>query len=227
MLFLPSFSRSWRCNAGATLICVLLPAAVLAQAIPPPDAGGAAAQPPAEHRLAVDAAVFLLGAGAALGVHEGGHVLFDAIFDAGVDVKSIHFGPVPFFAVSHRAGLPPREEVVISSAGFWTQEATAEWLLTKRPGLRHEHAPFAKGALAFDTLTSIGYGTVAMFKAGPPERDTRGVAATGIDERVVGAFVIAPAVLDGYRYFHPDAAWAKWASRAAKAATVLLVVKGR
>jgi hypothetical protein len=34
-------------------------------------------------------------------------------------------------------------------------------------------------------------------------------------------------VLDGYRYFHPDAAWAKWASRAAKAATVLLVVKGR
>jgi len=175
----------------------------------------------------VDTAQFLAGAGVALVVHESGHLLFDSIFGADVRVVSVHLGPLPFFAVSHRGGLPPRQEVAISSAGFWTQEATAEWLLVKRPDLRHEHAPFAKGVLAFDVLTSLGYGAVAMFKAGPAERDTRGMTATGLDERVVGAFVIAPAALDAYRYFNPDAVWAKWASRAAKVATVLLVVKPR
>jgi hypothetical protein len=171
--------------------------------------------------------MFLAGAGTAFVVHESGHLVADLAFGAGVRVTSVHFGPIPFFAVSHRSGLLPREEVTISSAGLWTQDASAEWLLVRHPDLRTEHAPFAKGVLAFDVLTSLGYGTVAMFRAGPPERDTRGMAATGVNERVVGAMVIAPAAFDAYRYFHPDAAWARWASRAAKAASLLLVVKGR
>ena len=28
--------------------------------------------------------------------------------------------------------------------------------------------------------------------------------------------ILAPAVLDGWRYFHPDAKWAVWTSRAVK-----------
>lgn len=147
------------------------------------------------------------------------------MFGADVRVTGVHLGPFPFFAVSHRGGLAPREEVTISSAGLWTQEATSEWLLVKHPDLRHEHAPFAKGVLAFDVLTSLGYGTIAMFKAGPAERDTRGMTVTGFDERFVGALVIAPAAFDTYRYLHPDAVWAKWASRAAKIATVVLVIR--
>jgi hypothetical protein len=187
------------------------------------DITGAAAQPN-EHR-AVDSGKFLAGAAVALVVHESGHLLFDVIFDADVNVKPVHFGAIPFFAIAHRPGLPPREEFTISSAGFWTQEGTAEWLLTTRPNIRHEHAPFAKGVLAFDLLTSFGYGTVALFQAGPAERDTRGMSAIGVNEPAIGAMIMLPAALDAYRYFFPDAKWAKWAARAAKIGTAVLVVK--
>ena len=44
----------------------------------------------------------------------------------------------------------------------------------------------------------------------------------GIPEPVIGLIVLAPAALDGYRYLHPDAKWAKWASRGAKIAAVAL-----
>ncbi len=167
---------------------------------------------------------FLTGAGVAFVTHEAGHLFFDTVFDAKPFVTRVSFGPLPFFAVSHEP-VSPRREFVISSAGFWTQDATSEWLLTRRPDIRHEHAPFAKGLLAFDVLTSIGYGTVAMFKAGPVERDTRGMAAIGVDERVIGAVVMAPAILDAYRYVRPGSRWAPWASRGAKVASVLLVLK--
>jgi len=180
---------------------------------------------PAVGQVAIDAAQFLAGGGVAFVVHEGGHLFFDTLFDAKPFVKSVHFGPFPFFAVSHESATPA-QEFVISSAGFWTQEATSEWLLSRRPDIRREHAPFAKGVLAFDVLTSIGYGTVAMFKAGPLERDTRGMAAAiGVDERFIGAIVMAPAVLDAYRYVRPESRWAPWTSRAVKAASVLLALK--
>jgi hypothetical protein len=200
------------------LLVLFLPVIVQAQ-----DVATATAQQ--NEHLAVDTGKFFAGAALALAAHESGHLLFDVIFDADVNVTRVHLGPFPFFAISHRAGLPPREEFTISSAGFWTQEATAEWLLTERPDLRREQAPFAKGILAFDVLTSFGYGTVALFKVGPPERDTRGMATIGVDERAVGALIMLPAAFDAYRYFVPEATWAKWASRAAKAATVLLVLK--
>jgi hypothetical protein len=200
------------------LLVLFLPVFAQAQEVSAP-----AAQP--NEHPAVDTGKFFAGAALALAAHESGHLLFDAIFDADVSLKSVHLGPLPFFAIAHRAGLPGREEFTISSAGFWTQEATAEWLLTTRPDIRHEHAPLAKGVLAFDVLTSFGYGTVALFKAGPPERDTRGMSAIGVDERAIGALIMLPAAFDAVRYFFPDAVWAKWASRAAKATTVLLVVK--
>lgn len=158
-------------------------------------------------------------------MHESGHLVFDAIFDANPRIEHIQFGPIPFFAIAHRADLSPRREFTVSSAGFWVQEGTNEWLLTTRPDLRHQHAPFVKGIFAFNVLTSIGYGTVAFAKAGPFERDTRGMSEIGVDERAIGALVIAPALLDAYRYFRPESRWAKWASRAAKVGGVLLVLK--
>jgi hypothetical protein len=50
------------------------------------------------------------------------------------------------FPISHRSDLSPRREFTISSAGFWIQEATDEWMLTRRPSLRDEHAWGAKGS---------------------------------------------------------------------------------
>ena len=183
--------------------------------------------PPEEHRVA-DAVTFLAGAALGLTVHEGGHLVFDAAFDAHPRITGVRFGPLPFFAVTHRRDLSSRREFTISSAGFWVQDLSSEWLLTKRPSLREAHAPLAKGVLAFNVLNSAGYACVAFARAGPFERDTRGMAdSIGVDERAIGALVLAPAVLDAIRYFKPDARWAKWASRAAKVGSVLLVMRSR
>jgi len=186
--------------------------------------GDPQAQP--RENLTVDTLKFLAGGATAFLAHESGHLFFDVIFDARPHLKRVQFGAIPFFAVAHRADLSPRREFTVSSAGFWVQEAGNEWLLVRRPDLRHERAPFAKGVFAFNVLTSIGYGTVAFFKAGPSERDTRGMAAgLDVDERLIGAIVIAPAIFDAYRYFYPEARWARWASRIAKAGSVLLVIR--
>jgi len=169
---------------------------------------------------------FLGGAAVGLGTHEAGHVFFDVLFDAQPGLGKVNFHGLPFFAITHRSGMPPRQEFVISSAGFWVQHAESEWLLTKRPRLRHEHAPFAKGVLAFDVLASVAYAGAAFAKTGPVERDTRGMAESArIDERWIGAMLLGPALIDAYRYFHPESKWAPWTSRAAKIGMVLLVLR--
>ena len=159
-------------------------------------------------------------------MHETGHLIFDVIFDADPYIKRVHLGPIPFFAISHRGDMSPRREFTISSAGFWMQEGANEWLLTRRPSLRDEHAWGAKGLFAFNVLNSVGYSLVAFAKGGPPERDTRGMAdSIGVDERFIGALVLAPALLDSYRYFNRGSGWAAWTSRATKIGSVLLVLK--
>jgi hypothetical protein len=175
---------------------------------------------------ASSAMTFLGGAALAFGLHETGHLIWDIAFDAHPGVRKVTYGPIPFFAIVHRGDLSPRREFTVSSAGFWVQEATDDWLLTARPGLRDERAPFAKGMLAFNILTSIGYSIVAMTRSGPYERDTRGMAqAIGLDERTIGLVVLAPAVLDAYRYYRPESRWARWASRAVKVGGVMLILK--
>ena len=170
--------------------------------------------------------LFLGGAAAGLGIHETGHVIFSATFDANPRVAPLHYGFIPFFKIEHDP-VTRRQEFVISSAGFWMQYVDSEWILTARPNLRHEHQPFLKGILAFDLATSTVYSIAAFGQFGPLERDTRGMAVSlgkdGWPEPVVGVIVLAPAVLDGYRYLHPEAQWAKWASRSAKIASVVLV----
>jgi hypothetical protein len=190
--------------------------------------GGSETQPDArrtEHR-AGDIVKFLAGAALGLAAHEGAHLAFDFAFDAHPHLTRVQFGGIPFFAIEHRPDLSPRREFTVSAAGFWMQQALNEMLLVRRPSLRSVHAPGVKGLAAFNILASIGYGAVAMAKAGPVQRDTRGMAdSAGLDERAIAAVVLAPAILDGYRLYKPDAAWAKWAARAAKAGSVLLIVK--
>jgi hypothetical protein len=214
-----------KCNWCAVLsLVVLLPISAAAQA----SSAGETLQAPTEEHPALDSVKFLAGAGLGLVIHESGHLVFDAVFDAGPRITGVKFGPFPFFAITHRGDLSPRREFTISSAGFWMQDLSSEWVLTRQPGVRQSHAPVAKGLLAFNVLNSAGYACVAFARAGPFERDTRGMAdSIGVDERTIGALVLAPAVLDAIRYFKPDARWAKWASRAAKVGSVLLVAKRR
>jgi hypothetical protein len=184
-------------------------------------------QSSSEHQF--DSVKFLSGAVLGLVFHEGGHLAFDLAFDAHPRLKRVDLAGLPFFAIVHRADLSSRREFVVSAAGFWMQDLTSERLLTMHPSLRFEHAPVTKGEFAFDELTAIGYGIIALANAGRPgDRiiDTRAMAdAIRTSQPLIGGLVIAPALLDGYRYFEPDARWAKWASRVMKAGMLLLILK--
>lgn len=106
------------------------------------------------------------------------------------------------------------------------QHVENEWLLTRRPRLRREKSAFRKGMFTFNVLASVAYAGAAFTRTGPYERDTRGMAdASRVDERVIGAIVLAPALLDAWRYFHPGSTWAAWTSRGAKAGMVLLAIR--
>jgi hypothetical protein len=172
------------------------------------------------------AAGFLAGGFAAFVAHESGHLLFDAVFDAHPGVKKVSFHGLPFFAIIHDSDLSPRREFTIDSAGFWVQEATNEVILTRRPNLRHERAPFTKGVVAFNVIASVAYAGTAFARTGPIERDTRGMAdALRWKEPYVGLLVLIPAILDAVRFCDPGARWAVWGSRGAKVAGVMLVFK--
>lgn len=173
-----------------------------------------------------NATLFSLGVLSGLAAHEAGHVSFDLLFDADPRLKRVDFHGIPFFAIAHRPDLTAKRELAVSSAGFWVQHAGSEWILTKNPRLRERRAPVAKGILAFNIATSAAYAAAAFARTGPAERDTRGIAsASRIDERWVGAMVLAPATLDAWRYFHPEAKWAAWTSRGLKAGMLLLMLR--
>jgi hypothetical protein len=174
----------------------------------------------------LESAVKLIGGAAVgLGLHESAHVVADVASGVAPGLKKVTFGPIPFFAITHDA-VPPGREFVISSAGFWTQHGVNEYLFATHPNLRDEHAPVLKGILAFNILTSVAYSAAAFARTGPAERDTRGMAlAARVDEPVIGAVILVPALLDTARYFGKNSRWIVWGSRAAKIGGVLLVVK--
>jgi hypothetical protein len=168
----------------------------------------------------------MLGGVAGFGLHEGGHLVANWAFEEKVKIKKVDYKGIPFFALTHAPDLSPRREYVVSSAGFWAQYLYSEQILTHHPNLRNEQSPFRKGMLAFHVVTSLVYSGAALGRTGPLERDTRGMASSRrIDERWIGAIVLAPALLDMYRYFNPNARWATWTSRGVKMGSVALVIK--
>ena len=168
----------------------------------------------------------LLGGAAGLAIHESGHLVAKWAFDEKVVVKRVSYKGVPFFALSHAPDLSPRREYVVSSAGFWGQYLYSEQILTHHPHLRDQESPLRKGLLTFHVFTSLVYAGAALGRTGPVERDTRGMASSRrLNERWIGMMVLAPALLDTYRYFNPDARWAGWASRGTKMGSVLLILR--
>jgi len=168
----------------------------------------------------------LLGGAAGLGLHEGGHLVANWAFEEKVIVKKVDYKGIPFFALSHAPDLSPRREYVVSSAGLWAQYLYSEQIFAHHPHLKDEESPFRKGMLTFHVVTSLVYAGAALGRTGPVERDTRGMATSRrIDERWIGAMVLAPALLDIYRYLNPEARWAAWTSRGVKMGSVALVLK--
>jgi hypothetical protein len=196
----------------------------LRNALPTP--GVQTVQPTTSPSTASSIGEFLGGGAIALGAHESGHLLFDAIFNAHPGLRKVSFHGLPFFAITHDPTISRRREFVIDSAGFWVQEGTNEWLLRRHPGLQGEHAPLLKGVFAFNVLASVAYAGAAFARTGPVERDTRGMASSlRWKEPAVGVLILAPAILDAIRYYHPNARWAEWSSRGAKLTGVVLIVK--
>ena len=216
-----------RASAKILLITVAMGLIVTArQAIAQPQQTTADAASASGTQRATTVGLFLAGGAVGLGAHEGGHLLFDVLFDADPGIRRVDFHGIPFFAITHRHDVPPGKEFTISSAGFWVQHVGSEWLLTQRPRLRSERAPLLKGLLAFNIVASGAYAGAAFYRTGPGERDTRGMAeAANIDERWIGVVILMPAVLDSWRYFRPDSRAAVWMSRAAKLGGVLLTVR--
>jgi hypothetical protein len=201
-----------------------LVAVLLAGILWPAPAAAQTAEPPRDEDGGAWA--FIGGAAVGFAAHELGHLFFDVVFDADPGVKKVSFAGIPFFAITHSTELSPRQEYTVAASGLWIQNGLNEWILSRRPDIRHEHAPFQKGVLAMNLATSVIYSGAALFKIGPAERDTRAMAgALGVDERWIGVLVLVPAVLDTYRYFHPEATWAAWSARGVKMGMVLLVLK--
>jgi hypothetical protein len=212
----------------AVLACLLgSPPQLVAQTAEPGAASTSEAKSPSErHRLSAKAmAQFVAGGALGLGLHESGHLFMASALGADPGLKKVSFGPIPFFAISH-SDVTPGKEYAISAAGFWLQHASSEWLLSRRPGLRHERAPLAKGLLTFNILASVAYATAAIGTFGPYERDTRAMAEAGaMSEPWVGVMILGPAALDTWRYVKPRSRWAAWSSRALKVTAVLVVVR--
>jgi hypothetical protein len=206
----------------ALLACVVVLAGAAPVRAQGPEPAGQPQDPSAVKRIAS----FLAGAATGLATHEAGHVIVDLAVGQRPGLRKVDFHGVPFFAITHDSGLPRRQEFAISSAGFWVQNAENEWLLHSRPHLRTERAPFTKGLFAFNVLASVAYAGAAFARTGPEERDTRGMAASArVDERLIGALVLAPAVLDAWRYYRPGNRGAAWASRGVKIGMVLLIFR--
>lgn len=168
----------------------------------------------------------LAGVGLGFAAHESGHLFANLTFSSDVFTKRVKGLGVPFFAISHHKVLSRRREFVVSSAGLWAQFAAAEWILTKSPSLRSQRASLSKGLLAFHVVTSALYGVAGLGKVGPPERDTLGIAmGMGVNEPWAGIAALTPGILDAYRYFHPSARWARWASRISKMAMLIPLLK--
>jgi hypothetical protein len=179
-----------------------------------------------EHKGAHGVFKFLGGAVLGLATHESGHVALDVALGTDPYLKKVDFSGIPFFAITYRHPVSRRGTFAIASAGFWVQDSLSECLLTRSPDVRLKGSPAAKGFLAFHVGTSLAYAGAAFAHAGPPERDTSGMARSlRIDERWVGVALLAPATLDVYRYYRPRSRWAPWASRAAKLTLVLLVIR--
>jgi hypothetical protein len=168
---------------------------------------------------------FFQGAFTGFSGHEMGHVI--ANYSLGIDpyLKSVNYGPIPFFTIEPGKPLTNREHYITASAGFNAQNIINEFILTKHPNLSAEDEPYMKGITTFNFWLSVGYAASALTMTGPDERDTKGMAdALGWNERWIGAMILVPTALDTYRYKHPDAKWAVTASRLSKLAMIALAL---
>jgi hypothetical protein len=168
--------------------------------------------------------------------HEAGHITANLAMGNVPSFQGFMYGGfVPFFAITPRmecteegctdhAGndfAPGRRgKYLIVTAGYHVQHISDEIILSRTPNLRGEYAPFRKGMLLFNVFLSTFYAAGAWTGLQDPHGDLEGAAQlSGIDQTLLSLALVAPAVIDTYRYFAPGSArWSAWAGRASKGA---------
>ena len=197
--------------------------------------GDAVAPPPdVSPWSAPQVAMFAGGAATAFAAHESCHVLAGLMFGGTPRLQHVTFlGFVPFFAIApgiectdgvctrfnepFSAGTKGAYAVV--SAGLQCQHLGDELMLSLDPQLRERDAPFRKGMLAFNTLTSVGYVLANWLSVEPRAGDVGSITRlTGASRGLVTGLLLGTAALDVARYYEPDVAWLIWTSRVAKVA---------
>ena len=197
-------------------------------------------EPPLSSITAQEVALFAAGAATGFAAHESCHLLTNLLLGGTPRLERVTFlGFIPFFAISPglscssgrctRFGEPfgagTRGVYAIVSAGFQCQHIEDEVILTDAPKLREQEAPFRKGMLAFNTLTSVGYVLANWLALEPPQGDIATVTRlTPAPRGVVTGLLLATASLDLARYFAPDEKWLAWVSRVTKVAMGGLVL---
>lgn len=239
-------------SLGCAALIALLPAAGRAEGgeeprpadltvpAPAPSPAETPAAEPGPRLTLASAAIFAAGVVTAFAVHETCHVAANYLYGNQPRLEPVKFlGFIPFFAITPGIGCGPsgcykRDGSVfkggvpgyytIVSAGILAQQATDEAILIAEPRLRYADAPFLKGMLAFNTLTSIAYAIANWTSIEPPEGDLRTMTQLAPYPRgVLALLVFLAAGLDIARYFLPDVPVLPWVSRAAKLATTGLV----
>jgi hypothetical protein len=174
------------------------------------------------------------GAVSAFLIHETGHVFANLILGNVPTLQGTWvFGFIPFFVIlpridcrgdhctkhngeTFRSGR--NGTFFIAAAGFHMQHLTDEVMLTRNPQLISQDAPFRKGMLAFNVFLSTMYAVGAYTGLEDPHGDLAGAARRSrMHEAWLATVVLAPAMLDTYRFFEPSSRWAPWVSRTAKA----------
>lgn len=182
-------------------------------------ASSRAAAQPGEHdyRRAGDYGWFALGALTAFVVHEGSHLTLDAVLRTHPTIEPVRLGRVPFFAIQPNRVRSDRQLYAIAMMGFLAEAITDDIVLTRRPHLRSNHAPFLEGMLGFNTGLDVGYSITGLANVGPPQSDVNSMArAARIPRWAVGLMLLVPAAFDVVRYVEPEAKWAPWVSRGAR-----------
>jgi hypothetical protein len=179
------------------------------------------------------AAWFAGGAVTALAAHESCHLVANLALGNRPGFEPVTFmGFIPYFAIVPSihceggdctkrngehfwAGRPGLYTIV--SAGIQCQQYEDEIILSQRPGLRMDSAPFRKGMLTFNTLLSIGYVIANWTGVEPTDGDIRGIHRDGGAPRfLVSSMIIGIAAVDIARYYYPHARWLTWLNRVAK-----------
>lgn len=184
---------------------------------PPPFVRPSGYPKEADFRRFTDYLFLLLGAGTGLVLHEGGHVLMDYAVGAEPTFVPVKLGPFPFFAIQPSHLETNQQRYTVAMTGFMMQDIYSELILHIDPRLREHHHPFLKGMLAFHVLLNTGYAITGFANIGPAQSDVNTMARSlGVPPWSIGLMLIAPALVDTYRYFVPDSRWAPWVSMGSK-----------